>query len=185
MRHSHDDGVMTVSCVICGRRPGVKKMQVSENFVSYSELHHGSLICEICAKLLEDPIYRRSHWLLVGNEIKQLSKEELLSVLANPPDGSLVYVKSSGRKYGFLKGLKYSSTKTIAVLCGEDEGLVFVEKNKLKQLVELANKAYSVFGRKRDLLCGCSVGNWAHKELCEEIEKVRGDPVWGIVVRAL
>jgi hypothetical protein len=174
-----------MSCVICGRRPGVKKMQVSENFVSYSELHHGSLICDVCSKLLEDQTYRRSHWLLIGNEIKQLSKEELLNILTNPPDDSLVYVKSSGRKYGFLKGLKYSSTKTIAVLCGEDEGLVFVEKNKLKQLVELAQRAYKVLKRKEELLNGCSASSWVHEELCKCVEKVRGDPVWRIVVRAL
>ena len=123
--------------------------------------------------------------MLVGDELKVLSKEELLNILQNPPERSLIYVKSGGRRYGFLRGLKYMTTKNVVVLCGEDEGVVFVERNKLKQLVELAKKAYSVLGRKRDLLCGCSVGNWAHKELCEEIEKVRGDPAWGIVVRAL
>jgi hypothetical protein len=176
---------MIMSCVICGRRPGVKKMQVSENFVSYSELHHGSLICEICAKLLEDQNYRRSSWILVGDELKVLSKKELLDVLQDPPERSVIYVKSSGRRYGFLRGLKYMTTKNMVVLCSEDEGVVFVERNKLKQLVKLAKKAYSVLGRKKDLLCGCSVGNWVHKELCEEIEKVRGDPVWEIVVRAL
>lgn len=172
-------------CSVCGRRPGTKLLHVSENFVSYSDLHHGNCLCEICFKLIEDQNYRRSSWMLVGDELKVLSKEELLNVLQNPPEHSVIYVKSGGRKYGFLRGLKYATTKNIVVLCGEDEGVVFVERNKLKRLVELAKKAYNILGRKKDLLCGCSVGKWIHRELCEEIERVRGDPVWGIVVRAL
>ena len=123
--------------------------------------------------------------MLVGDELRALSKSELLDILLNPPEHSVIYVKSSGRKYGFLKCLKHASTKTVAALCGEDEGLVLIERSRLRQLVELAQRAYSVLKKKEDLLSGCSTSNWVYEELCKLIEEVRGEPAWRIVVRAL
>jgi hypothetical protein len=72
-------------------------LRVSEKFVSYSDLYHGSSVCEVCAKLIEDQSFRRSNWVLVGDELKVLSKSELLNILLNPPEHSVIYVKSSGR----------------------------------------------------------------------------------------
>jgi len=126
-----------------------------------------------------------SHWILVGDEVRILSKDELLNVLKDPPVGSLIYVKSSGRKYGFLRALRFASTRTHAAICGEDEGLVIVQRSWLSRLVNLAVKAYSTFKRKEALLEGCRASDWLNRELCEEVEKVRGDPAWRIVVRAL
>ena len=176
---------MSNLCSVCGRRPGVKRLRVSEKFVSYSDLYHGSSVCEVCARLIEDQSYRRSNWVLVGDELRALSKSELLDILLNPPEHSVIYVKSSGRKYGFLKCLKHASTKTVIALCGEDEGLVLIERSRLRQLVELAQRAYSVLKKKEDLLSGCSTSNWVYEELCKLIEEVRGEPAWRIVVRAL
>jgi len=172
-------------CSICGRRPGIKRLRVSEKFVSYSDLYHGSLVCEVCARLIEDQSYRRSNWVLVGDEVRKLSKSELLGVLLDPPEHSVIYVKSGGRKYGFLRCLKHASTKTVVALCGEDEGLVLVERGRLRQLVELAQRAYNALKRKEELLSGCSTSNWVYEELCKLIEGVRGDPAWRVVVRAL
>jgi hypothetical protein len=174
-----------VACSVCGRRPGARRLRVSEKFVSYPDLYHGSLVCEVCAGLIEDQSYRRSSWVLVGDEARKLSKSELLSVLLDPPEGSVVYVKSSGRRYGFLKCLKHTSTKTMVALCGEDEGLVLVERGRLRQLVELAQKAYEVLKKKEELLSGCSTSSWVYEEVCKLVEEVRGDPAWRIVVRAL
>ena len=160
-------------------------MRVSEKFVSYPDLYHGSLICGVCARLIEDQSLRRSSWVLIGDEVRRLSKSELLGVLLDPPENSVVYVMSSGRRYGFLRCLKHASTKTVVTLCGEDEGLVLVERGRLRHLVELAVRAYEALKRKEDLLSGCSTSNWVYEELCKLIEEVRGEPAWRIVVRAL
>jgi hypothetical protein len=172
-------------CIVCGRRPGARRLRVSEKFVSYPDLYHGSLVCEVCARLIEDQSYRRSSWVLVGDEVRKLSKSELLGVLLDPPENSVIYVKSGGRRYGFLRCLKHTSTKTAVALCGEDEGLVLIERSRLRQLVELAQRAYNVLKRKEELLNGCSTSNWTYEEICKSIEEVRGDPAWRIVVRAL
>jgi hypothetical protein len=73
----------------------------------------------------------------------------------------------------------------MVALCGEDEGLVLVERGKLRQLVELAQRAYKTLKRKEELLNGCSTSSWVYEELCKLVEEVRGDPAWRIVVRAL
>lgn len=172
-------------CSACGRRPATRRLKVSESFTAYPDFFSGGWVCEVCAQLIEDRRFRSSHWLLVDGAARTLSKEELLQVLRDPPVGSLVYVRSSGRRHGFIRALRFASSKTIAAVCGEDEGVLLVPKERLRSLVDLAVEAYAVLKRKRALLEGCSAPEWRHEGLCKKIEEVRGDPVWRIVVRAL
>jgi hypothetical protein len=170
---------------VCSVRPGVKPLDVSEKFVGYPDLFAGSMVCEICSKLFEDRKLRASNWILVNNEYRVLDKKELLNVLKSPPVGSIVYVKSSGKKYGFLRCMRFTSTKSYVALCGEDEGSVIIARNRLATLVDLAVEAYKRFRKKSVLLDGCSPSEWVYEDLCRRIEEVRGDPAWRIVVRAL
>jgi len=173
-------------CGACGRRPAARKLKVSENFTAYPDLYAGGAVCEVCAKLIGDRRFRASHWLLLPDgAVKLLSKAELLEVLRDPPPGSLVYVRSGGRRHGFLRALRLSSSQTLAAVCGEDEGAMLVPKERVRQLVDLAREAYSALKRKSALLEGCSAREWVHEDLCREIEGVRGDPVWRVIVRAL
>jgi hypothetical protein len=172
-------------CVVCGVRPGAKPLDVSEKFVGYPDLFAGSMVCEVCSRLFDDRKLRSSNWILVNNGFKVLDKKELLGVLKNLPIGSLIYVKNSGKKYGFLKCMRFASTKSYATLCGEDEGPVIVSRNKLANLVDLATEAYKKFRKKSVLLDGCSPSEWVYEDLCKRIEEVRGDPAWRIVVRVL
>jgi len=171
-------------CCICGKRAGSRRLKVSEKFVSFPELFSGSLICDLCSTLL-DGNFRRSSWVFTGDGVRQVPRGELLEALRNPPVGGFVYVKSGGRKYGYLRCLRYGSSSALAVLCGEDEGPVFVGRNRLAELVEQAVEAYRVLGRKQPLLEGCSATDWVHEDVCRLVESVRGDPAWKIVVRAL
>jgi hypothetical protein len=173
-------------CSVCGRRPATRRLKVSEKFTAYPDLYVGLNACSLCATLVEDRRYRMSHWILVGDEVRILSsKEELLKVLQDVPRDSLVYVKSSGRKHGFIKCLRFRSSERLIALCGEDEGLQLTTRERLSELVGLAIKAYGVLKRKSSLLEGCSTMEWQYEDVCRMIEGVRGDPVWKIVVRAL
>jgi hypothetical protein len=172
-------------CSICGRRKATHRLKVSEKFTSYPDLYPGTAVCDVCGRLIEDQRYRRSHWMLVGDDVRLLSKEELLSVFENPLPGSLIYVKSAGRKYGFLRALRFVSANSMVVLCGEDEGVVFVPRDRLGYLVKLAKEAYGMLKRKTPLIEGCSASDWVYEDLCREIEQVRGELAWRIVVRAL
>ena len=179
---------MGVACSICGRRPGVKELRVSEKFVSYPELYHGSLVCDVCSRLFEDRRLRSSSWVLVGDDFKVFGdgdKEGLLEFLRDPPEGSIIYVKSGGRRYGFLKCMRFTSTRSRVVLCGEDEGPVIIPRERLAYLLDLAAGLYKKLRKKAPLLEGCLPHEWVHEEECRRIEEVRGDPAWGIVVRAL
>ena len=172
-------------CSACGRRPASRRLRVSESFTAYPDLFSGMLVCGVCAQLIENPVYRRSHWILVDGRVEVLDKARLLEVLRDPPEGSLVYVRNGGRRHGFIRALRYASTKSIAALCGEDEGPILVPRERLRYLVELAEKAYRALKRKSALLNGCSVREWIHEDLCREIEVVRGDPAWRVISRAL
>jgi hypothetical protein len=175
-----------VLCSVCGRRPATRRLKVSEKFTAYPDLYAGLNVCSLCATLIEDRRFRASHWVLVGDEIRLLSsKEELLRILQDVPVDSLVYVRSSGRRHGFIKCLRFRSSERLVALCGEDEGLQLTTRERLSKLVDLAVKAYSVLKRKSSLLEGCDTLEWKHEDICRMVEGVRGDPVWGIVIRAL
>jgi len=172
-------------CSACGRRPASRRLKVSENFTAYPDLFSGMLVCEVCAQLIEDAKYRRSHWVLVDGKVEILDKGKLLEVLRDPPVGSLIYVRSGGRRHGFVRALRYVSTRSYAALCGEDEGPLLVPRGRLRYLVELAERAYRALKRRGALLNGCDAKEWVHEDLCREIEVVRGDPAWRVISRAL
>ena len=174
-----------MKCCVCGVREGVARLRVSEKFVSYPDLFSGGLICTVCSRLFEDRKLRSSNWILIDGEFRILDKSDLLEILWRPPEGSIIYVRSSGRKYGFLKCMKYHSTKTYVALCGEDEGLVIVDRVRLGEVLSTAVEAYSVLKRKTSLANGCNAIEWVHEDVCRVIEELRGDPVWQIVVRVL
>jgi hypothetical protein len=179
-------GCRLVLCSVCGRRPATRRLKVSEKFTAYPDLYAGLNACNLCATLIEDRRYRASHWVLVGDDVRLLgSREELFKVLQDVPVDSLIYVRSSGRRHGFVRCLRFRSSKQVVALCGEDEGLQLVSRSRLSELVGLAVKAYGVLKRKSSLLEGCSTLEWQYEDICRMIEGVRGDPVWRIVVRAL
>jgi hypothetical protein len=179
-------GCRSVLCSVCGRRPAVRRLKVSEKFTAYPDLYGGLQACNLCATLVEDRRYRASHWVLVGDEVRLLSsREELLKFLQDVPVDSLIYVKSSGRKHGFVRCLRFRSSERLVALCGEDEGLQLTTRERLSELIGLAVKAYNVLKRKSSLLEGCDILEWRYEDVCRAVEEVRGDPVWRIVVRAL
>ena len=174
-----------MSCSVCGVREGVRRLAVSDNFVSFPDLFVGGHVCGVCAALFEDRRLRASNWLLVGDEFRLLGREELLGALRDPPVNSLIYVKSSGRRYGFLRCMRLRSSKSAAVVCGEDEGPITVPRERLARVLDDAVAAYRVLKRKSALVNGCSPIEWVHEDACRAVEEHRGDPVWAVVVRAL
>lgn len=173
------------NCCVCGSRPGVKRVRVSEKFVSYPDLFAGGMVCELCSKLFEDKRFRTSSWLLVNGEIRFLDRKELLDMLRNLPENSLIYIKSSGRRYGFLKCMRLRSSKSTAVVCGEDEGPITVPRERLVKVLDAAVAAYKVFKRKSVLVSGCTASDWVYEDVCRSVEEHRGEPLWQAVVRVL
>ena len=170
---------------MCGLAPGEVELRVSDRFVGYADLYSGSTVCRTCARLFEDRKLRSSNWVLAGGEFRVVGGEGILEVLRDVPEGGLVYVKSSGRKYGFLRCMRVRSTKTLAAVCGEDEGPFLVPRERLAWILDTAERAYRLFKRKSTLLGGCAPGEWIYADVCRSIDELMGDPVWRIVVRAL
>jgi len=170
-------------CSVCGRRPATQKMSFSDNFTGYDKLYGGGYVCGICAELIRD--WRNKHFILVGDAPRELKKEELLKAVLTQPPGSLIYVKNMGRRLGMLSCLRFSATEKFAALCGEDEGFVYVDRARLSKLADLAQTVAKTLRRKTALVEGCRAGEWAHRELCEEVEKWRRSPVTSILARAV
>jgi hypothetical protein len=173
----------TKLCSVCGRRPAIQKLSFSDNFTGYDKLYGGGYVCGVCAELIKS--WRNKHFILVGDAPRELRREELLGTILTQPPGSLIYVKSAGRKLGMLPCLRFAATERYAALCGEDEGFVYVERNRLSKLADLAQAAVKTLKRRSALVEGCRAEDWVHRELCEEVERRRGSPAWSILARAV
>jgi hypothetical protein len=158
-------------------------MSFSDNFTSYDKLYGGGYVCDVCAELIRS--WRNKHFILVGDASRELKREELLKAMLTQPPNSLIYVKNMGRRLGMLSCLRFSATEKFAALCGEDEGFVYVDRARLSKLVDLAQTAVETLRRKTALVEGCRAGEWAHRELCEEVERWRRSPVMSILARAV
>ena len=159
---------------------------MSDNFTAYPDLFAGAEVCEVCARLIADRRFRSSNWLLLADgNVELLTKEELLKALRDPPVGSLIYVRAGGRRHGFIRALRFSSTSSLVAICGEDEGVILAPRDRLRRLLDLAVRAYERLKRKAPLLEGCEARDWLHEDICKEVEEVRGDPLWRVIVRAL
>jgi hypothetical protein len=168
---------------VCGRRPATQKLSFSDNFAGYDKLYGGGYVCGVCADLLKS--WRNRHFILVGDAPRELSKAELLGSMLTQPPGSLIYVKNMGRKLGMLSCLRYTATVKLAALCGEDEGFVYVDRVRLAKLADLAQTVVRTLKKKSVLTEGCSATDWAHRELCEEVEVWRRSAVMSILARAV
>jgi len=173
----------TKLCSVCGRRPATQKLSFSDNFTGYDKLYGGGYACDVCTSLIKN--WRNKHFILVGDVPRELKREELLKAVLTHPPGSLIYVKSAGRKLGMLSCLRFSATEKFAALCGEEEGFVYVDRGRLSKLADLAQTAVKTLKRKAVLTEGCSAADWIHRELCEELEKWRRSPVMSILARAV
>jgi len=173
----------TKLCSVCGRRPATQKMSFSDNFAGYDKLFGGGYVCGVCAELIKS--WRNKHFILVGDSPQELKREELLKTMLTQPPNSLIYVKNMGRRLGMLSCLRYVATGKFAALCGEDEGFVYVDRNRLAKLADLAQTAVKTLKRKTALVEGCRAGEWAHRELCEEVERWRRDATWSILARVV
>jgi hypothetical protein len=173
----------TKLCSVCGRRPAAQRLSFSDNFTGYDKLYGGGYVCGVCAELVKS--WRNKHFILVGDAPRELRREELLKTILTQPPGSLIYVKSAGRKLGMLSCLRFAATERFAALCGEEEGFVYVERNRLSKLVDLAQAAVRTLKRRSALVEGCRAEDWVHRELCEEVERWRGSPAWSILARAV
>jgi hypothetical protein len=158
-------------------------MSFSDNFTGYDKLYCGGYACNICADLIR--YWRSKHFILVGDAPRELKKEELLETVLTQPPGSLIYVKSMGRKLGMLSCLRYSATERFAALCGEEEGFVYVDRNRLSKLADLAQTAVKTLKKRTVLTEGCRAVDWVHRELCEGLERWRRSPVMSILARAV
>jgi hypothetical protein len=172
----------TKLCSVCGRRPATQKLSFSDNFAGYDKLYGGGYACDVCAELIKS--WRSKHFILVDAP-RELRREELIKAMLMQPPGSLIYIKNMGRKLGMLSCLRYSATEKFAALCGEEEGFVYVDRGRLAKLADLAQTAVKMLKKKAVLTEGCRAADWAHRELCEEVERWRRSPVMSILARAV
>lgn len=187
---AREEGVLEGRCVVCGRVGRGFPARFPESFTAYAWLQGGSIICSKCKAMLENQDLRRRSWVAFFENgkpvVRFLSRNQVLNVLLNPPNPPFaIYVTRTGKKQGYLQLANRVSFSRNIFYVAFDDLLINVRRDVLEKYVKLARKALALGFRKKDLTGGCSVKAWLNREVCFKIEKVRGDPLWELVVWAV
>jgi hypothetical protein len=193
-------------CVMCSAESDVlKPFKPSANFTSWDLLASGSGICRSCQDVFSNQEYRRRSWVMLRdssnindkadseekqqrNQFFRKAKEVLPFIVSPPKPPFAIYTASTGQKQTFLKLFRvgfFNHSRDPFWICDEDLGLIHVHASRARELSELASLGFRTFGKKLPLLEDFSVKDWEHVELCEQIEIVKGDPLWQLIVRLL
>jgi hypothetical protein len=95
-----------------------------------------------------------------------------------------MYITKTGKKQGFLHLINRVNYSRDRYFIAFDDELIFVEREKLKEMLLLAEQARKLGFSKSDLISP-SVKRWMHREICERILEFSGNPVWQVVVYAI
>jgi CRISPR type IV-associated protein Csf1 len=180
------EGDMEGKCIICGRfTTKGNKIDFSDNFTNWHLLEEGEVICEQCYNMVRDQNHRRKSWVATREGIEFLKRDQFIPIMLNPPEPPFViYFTKSGKKQGFLKLIdKVNYSKNKFWVAYEDD-LIFVDKNILLEMVELAREARELGFTKGELENGAFTHNWKHRTICEKIEQFKGNSLWRLVVNA-
>ena len=179
------EGDITGRCIICGFDTDKgHTIQLSDNFTAWNLLQEGKVICEYCYPLLKNQDYRRKSWIATSNGVKFLKREDILPILLDPPVPFAMYITKTGKKQGFLHLINRVNYSRDRYFIAFDDELIFVERGKLEEMVKLAQHARKLGFSKSDLISP-STKRWKHREMCEKILELSGNPVWQVVVYAI
>jgi len=180
-----NEGCVKGRCIICGfSTDRGYKIDFSDNFTAWNLLQQGDCICEYCYTLIKNQEYRRKSWIATTGGVRFLKRTEILPTMLNPPVPFVMYVTKTGKKQGFLHLINRVNYSKYKYFIAFDDELIFVDRRKLEHLVNLAKTARMLKFSKSDLISP-SVKCWKHREVCEEIMKVRDNPLWRVVVYAI
>jgi len=178
-------GSVAGKCIICGfPTDRGHSIDLSGNFTAWNLLQEGNCICEFCYTLLKNQDYRRKSWIASLNGVEFLKREDIPPIMLDPPTPFAMYVTKTGKKQGFLHLINRVNYSKDRYFIAFDDELIFVERDKLEEMVKLAQHARDLGFSKSDLISP-STKRWEHREICEKILEFSGGPVWQVVVYAV
>lgn len=136
------------ACKLCGFFSGVvaEKEMFSGNFTNWDLCRNSqsNYVCEYCANILKDQIYRRSSWIATPNKFVELAREKIHEQIFDPNKQTpfCFYVTTSFKKLGQLKvKLNYNPSKFFVLF---EETQVLVDLDAVKNLWDTMRLFYSI-----------------------------------------
>ena len=129
-------------CILCGRHTEHgHEIKLSDNFTAWNVLQEGEVICEYCYTLVKNQDFRRHSWFLTEGEVRFLKRDEVLSVLQNPPEPPFViYITKTGKKQGYLQLINRVNYSRDRYAIAFDDKLVFIDRRELQGMIDLAKQ---------------------------------------------
>jgi hypothetical protein len=174
------------ACVFCGAEGATEKVTFPSTFTAYQLLQAGDKACKRCAEMFHDPKYRRNCWIMKGDGSFWVLDKPLkaLGNLPNPP--FLLYLTRTKRKHGWIRSVQNPVLDKSKFILVVDEEKVLFDLPRFLRL-NMAVCRMRLFGLPKKCLLGFLPPSVIRKykvskEEIEMINKMKGDPLWGLIV---
>ncbi len=112
-------------------------------FTRYGDMElYGGTICFDCFKVFRNQKVRYRHWLATLSKWQFLKREEILSVLLNPPaEPWAIYITESHKKHGWIRGMyaiNYSNNSNIRII--HEEFILETTINEISKISKIVQQ---------------------------------------------
>ena len=178
-------GSMKGRCVFCGHYSDQgHQAKLKTKFTGYPYLQSGEIICPFCFELYNNEEYRKSMWVVTNEEFNFFkradAKEILLSQLSVP---FAIYLTKTWKKQGWITLMDKVNYNTENFFVGFDYDVIFVERKKMVEYLNLISELLEKKISKTELATGQLKVKSFEKidmdlELQRRIAMLAGDKLW-------
>ncbi len=177
-------------CIICSRETTKgHPIDFSPNFMGWVNLYEGDCICEYCYSLCRNQQYRKRAWAVSNKGVHILKREEIISILLNPPSPPFgIYLTKTYKKQGFMKLIHKVNYNRDHYFIAFDDDVIYVEREIITPMIQFATKLRENNLNKSEMISGnVKIRNYSKLNI-EDIDLLKsfaGMPMWKVVVYAI
>jgi hypothetical protein len=174
--HETDEGLPIHDCV-------------SDRFTLWSALMAGNCFCPGCAYLIRNQDLRRHSWVVSNAGLVFLRRDEVLTVLLEPPQSPFaIHVTTAGKKPTYLR-LRFAATARDVFLFSYEgsDYPIFFRHDEAQAYAKLSQEALALGLPREELKEGNFSPSSVRKalgkeELLAKIRQIAPNPLWEVIV---
>lgn len=144
------------NCIFCmlPTQHGFPLSKIPKTFTDWNYAYQvpSPVICEYCYSFLRNENVRRKSWVITQGQLRFLDRKQVLQVLLEPPQPPFaIYIAIKGKKHGWIRLLNKIATNREQYYIAVDDNVLYIDRTKLRQYVQLLVEARKTGARKSEL----------------------------------